>query len=88
MKGLGTYLFSKLGVKFVWIDYLIRKFKVASHIEICDYENNIVNIDGEIMYFYPQNKYKSHYQIYKKNGKTYEEIQKLMCPVEGINIKF
>lgn len=88
MKGLETYLFSKLGVKFIWLDYLIRRFKIASHIEICDYENNIVNIDGKLMYFYPQNKFKSHYQMYTQTGKSIEELQKLMCPVKGINTKF
>ncbi len=88
MKELGTYLFSKLGVRFVWIDYLLRRFKIASHIEICDYKNNIVNIDGKLMYFYPHSKFKSHYQLYKKTGMSIEELQKLMCPVKGINPKF
>lgn len=85
---IGRFLFRKFGVKFVWLDYFVRSFKIASHIEIYDFERNIVNIDGDYMFFYPDTRFHSHYQYYSKSSKSYEELQKLLCPVEGLNIKF
>lgn len=81
-------LFKKFGTKFVWIDYLIRTFKVAAHIEITDVKNNIVNINGSLMYFYPDSKVKSHSQKYIETGKSVEELDKLLCKVKELNIKF
>lgn len=49
---LGRYLFKKFGTKFVWLDYLIRRNKIASHIEIYDAKRNIVIIDGWACKFY------------------------------------
>lgn len=57
---LGVYLFRIFGIKFVWLDCLIRKFTIASHIEIYDVENNIVKIDRSYMFFYSS--LHSHYQ--------------------------
>ncbi|MEG1141444.1 MAG: hypothetical protein RSE41_03170 [Clostridia bacterium] len=45
-------MFKKLGVKFVWFDYLVRCNKIASHIEIYDAVKGLVIIDNDMWSFY------------------------------------
>ncbi|WDF57555.1 hypothetical protein PQ462_12595 [Flavobacterium sp. KACC 22758] len=59
---LGRFLFRKFGVKFVWLDLLVRRFKIASHIEIYDAKRNMIIVDGKLLSFY--SKEDGHYIMY------------------------
>lgn len=59
---LGRFLFRKFGVKFVWLDYFVRSFKIASHIEIYDAKRYMVTIDGQTCSFYSKDY--SHYLVF------------------------
>lgn len=61
---LGRFLFIKFGVKFVWLDYLVRCFKIASHIEIYDSKRYMVRIDGKLLSFY--SKIAEHYEVFEE----------------------
>ena len=61
---LGRFLFRKFGVKFVWLDYLVRRQKIASHIEIYDAKRCMVRIDGKLISFYSTEE--AHYIMYEE----------------------
>lgn len=63
---LGRFLFTKFGVKFVWLDLLVRRFKIASHIEIYDAKKYMVIINGNVCSFYSKD-----YGHYIRYVKTY-----------------
>lgn len=65
---LGRFLFRKFGVKFVWLDYLVRRLKIASHIEIYDAKRYMVTIDRQTCSFY--SKQDGHYIVYVRNVNT------------------